>query len=107
MTNGNGSGGPLVTQDQWMGIVRQLVPFAAGMAVGKGWLTADQSNALVALILQIAGPVGLIGGAVMTYYANSKQSILTSAAAMPEVKKVVVDNAEMANAVTSTKVDTK
>jgi hypothetical protein len=100
----NGTNGPLITMDQWMGIVRQLVPFASGIAVGKGWLTMDQAGELGGLILQIAGPIGLVVGAIMTYIANSKKSILTSAGKMPEVNTVNMNDKQLAESVPSDKV---
>lgn len=106
MTTGNGANGPFISQDQWMGLVRQVLPFLAGVAVAKGWLTADQSVNLVSVILQVAGPFGLVVGGIMSYFANSRHSILTSAAQIPEVKKVVVDDQSLTESVSSPKVDT-
>lgn len=103
----NGNGNQLVTQDQAMALLRQAIPFAAGVAVAKGWLTTEQATDLMSLILQIAGPLGLVGGAVWTYIANTKKSILLSAGQMPEVQKVVVNDASLAAAVPNDKVDTK
>ena len=107
MTNGNGTKGPLITQDQWMGFVRQVIPLLSGIAIGKGWLTTDQAANLASLFLQIAGPLGLIAGGVWAYIANNKQSILKAAGKMPEVQKVVVNDAALAAAIPSPKVDTK
>lgn len=103
----NGTNGPWVTQDQWMGFARWFIPLLAGIALGKGWLTTAQASDLVSLILQIAGPLGAIAGIIWTYVANSKKSILQSAGQIPEVQKVIVTDPAIAAAVTSPKVDTK
>lgn len=74
-----------MTQDQVMGIVRQILPFIGGLAVGKGWLTTSQAAELTTLILQIAGPIFIVVSSIWAYKANSKSSIITSATNMPEV----------------------
>ena len=83
-----------MTQDQLMGLIRQLLPVVGGIAVALGWFTADQVGKLMQVILQIAGPVSVVLGAIWSLIANGKVSILTSAANMPEVKKIVVAAAE-------------
>lgn len=98
---------PLITQDQWMGFVRQAVPFLAGMATAHGWLAPAEAAGLSTLMLSIAGPIFLVGSSIWAYVANSKRSILQSASQMPEVQKVVVNDPAMAASVPSDKVDIK
>lgn len=74
-----------MTQDQVMSLVRQIIPFLGGIAVGKGWLTTAQLADLTNLSLQIAGPLFLIVGSILAFIANSKKSIVASATNMPEV----------------------
>ena len=76
------------TQDQVMGLLRQLLPLLGGIAVGLGWLTKDEVAGYSALILQSVGPIMIIIGWVLSMIANSKTSILKSAAAMPETRVV-------------------
>lgn len=95
-----------MTQDQFMGLLRQVLPFLGGLAVGKGWLTAAEFADLSTLVLQIAGPIILVGSSIWAFAANSKKSILTSVGQMPEVQKVVVTDAQLADSVPSDKVNT-
>jgi hypothetical protein len=80
MANGNGSinGGP--SQDQLIAQLRILIPALGTIATTAGWLTSDQTGPLVANCLIALGPVMYIGGSVWSYYANSRASILASAA---------------------------
>jgi len=77
-----------MTKDQLMGLLRQVLPLIAGIAVGKGWLTVDQAGTVTTLILQIIGPLGALGGMIWAAMANSKSSIIQSVAAMPETKVI-------------------
>jgi hypothetical protein len=74
-----------MTQDQVMAMLRQVLPFIAGLAAGKGWITTAQASDLMALTFQIAGPLMLVGSAIWSYMANSKTSIIKSATQMQEV----------------------
>lgn len=80
-----------MTADQLMGLVRQVLPLLGGLAIGLGWLTADQVGKITQLVLQIGGPLITLIGVIWAFVANSKASILTSAANMPEVKKIVLE----------------
>ncbi len=95
-----------MTQDQFLALVRQVIPFLAGMATGYGWLSPAEAASLSTLALSIAGPAFLIGSGIWSFIANSKKSILLSAGQMPEVQKVVMNDAVLAASVPSTKVDT-
>lgn len=84
--------------DQFMGLMRQLLPVLGTLAVTLGWATQETINTWIALILQIVGPLGIIGGVVWSVIANSKSSILQSAAKMPEVKSITITDPNLANA---------
>lgn len=79
-----------MTQDQLMGIVRVLLQVFGTIATMLGWVTPDQVGEMTANILAAVGPIMNVVGLVWTAMANSKTSILTSAARMPEVKEVVL-----------------
>lgn len=96
-----------MTQDQFMGLLRQALPFFGGIAVGKGWLTPSEVANFSDLVLQIAGPIMLVGSSIWAFIANSKKSILQSAGQMPEVSKVVVNDPALAASVPSAKVNTQ
>lgn len=68
-----------MTQDQFLGFVRQLLPFLAGIAVGHGYLNVSQAADLSTLILQIAGPLFIVGSTVWAFIANSRKSIMAAA----------------------------
>lgn len=95
-----------MTHDQWMGIIRQILPMIGGLMVALGWMTTDQMNSLVQVIMQIAGPIVTIAGVIWAAIANSKKSILQSAAQMPEVEKIVVNDKPLAESLPAN-VDTK
>lgn len=69
-----------MSQDQWLAILRQLLPALGGIAVALGWLTKDQVGPLVANILAAAGPLMLVGGTIWAVIANTRASIMASAA---------------------------
>lgn len=80
-----------MTGDQWMALLRQVLPLIGGLAIGLGWLTADQVGKITQVVLQVAGPFMALAGVVWALIANNKSSILTSAANMPEVRKIILE----------------
>jgi len=71
-----------MTSDQISGLIRQLVTLFGAIATTLGF-TIDLGPALD-LVLQIAGPIGVIIAAVWSWVANTKSSIVASVAAMDE-----------------------
>lgn len=84
-----------------MALLRQIIPIASGVAIALGFKEATVS-ATVNLLLQVGGPLFALVGIVWAYVANSKSSIITSAANMPEVKSVELKATAPANLVDST-----
>lgn len=80
-----------MTQDQFMGLLRQVLPIVGSLLVTMGWMTPADEMRWITLAMEVAGPGFIIYGVVWTFIANSKKSILTSAANMPEVKNIVLD----------------
>ena len=68
-----------MTQDQLMGLLRQLAPIFGTLLTVFGVKSAT-ANALVDMIMTIAGPIMLVGSAIWAFIANSRASIMTSAA---------------------------
>lgn len=68
-----------MTQDQLMGLLRQLAPIFGTLLTVFGMKSAA-ANALVDTIMTIAGPIMLVGSTIWTYIANSRASIMKSAA---------------------------
>lgn len=87
-----------MSKDQVMGILRWVLSFAGGVAVGKGWLTQAQVIDLTNLLLQVAGPLAALAAAAWALKANSKTSILQSASQMPEVKSMTITDPALASA---------
>ena len=62
-----------------MGLLRQIGPILGTLLTVFGMKSATAS-AVVDLIMTIAGPIMVVGSAVWAYIANSRASIMTSAA---------------------------
>lgn len=72
------------SQNQIMGILRQLLPALGAVAVTLGWVTQEQLGQVTAIILELAGPIMLIAGWALSLKANTKTSIIKAAAGMTE-----------------------
>ena len=88
------------TWDQISGVLDRVLIAVFTYAAAKGYIAQDQIANYIALI------VGILG-AIWGFYNNRPKAILQSAAALPDVQKVVIANQAMADSITSTKVDTK
>ncbi len=75
------------TQNQVMGQLRILLPALGTVAIALGWVSAEQVGGIIVAVINIAGSAMILGGAVWQVIANSKKSILTAAAQIPEVQK--------------------
>lgn len=73
-----------MTQDQFMGLLRQVLPILGTVFTALGWVSAGTSSAWMDLILQIAGPAFVLWGVIWAFIANGKGAITQSVAAMPE-----------------------
>jgi hypothetical protein len=83
-----------MTQDQLQGAgdraLLVLVTWFLTFATSKGWLTTSD-------VAQLAPTVVTIIGFAWGYYVNSPRSILKSASALPEVKKIVSTDSAQVN----------
>lgn len=75
-----------MSQDQIMGLLRQILPIIGGIATALGWISPEKVASLTATILSIAGPVIALAGIVWALVANSKSSIAASIGAMAETR---------------------
>ena len=73
-----------MTQDQFMAMLRQLLPALGGLALGLGIMSPDQIAKWTSIVLQIAGPLSVLVGVIWAMVANNKSSIVQSVASMPE-----------------------
>lgn len=75
-----------MTQDQFMGQLRQLIPQVGAILTTLGFTSAAaQLNSYTTVILLVAGPLFQLAGFLWSLKADSKSSIIASATAMPEV----------------------
>lgn len=81
-----------MNQEQTLALLRQLLPVLGGIAMTFGWLTSDQVAKGTATILQIAGPAMIVGSTIWTLFHNTKASLVTTVAAMPEVQIVKLES---------------
>lgn len=80
-----------MTNDQLMSFVRQVMPVIGTILAGLGWVSSGTWEGMSPVISQILGGLLVIGSMIWDNIANSKKSILLSAAQMPEVKTIVLD----------------
>ena len=74
---------PTLNMDMVLSAVRWAMGMVCGFAVGKGWISADQTVTITAAALAL---VPLAWG----LYTRTKASKLAAAAAIPEVQRIVV-----------------
>lgn len=87
-----------MTNDQITGMLRQVLPIIGTLAAALGWIAPEKVAPLTATILAISGPVIALGSILWMLVANSKSSIIASAAAMPEVKGIITTATPAGNA---------
>lgn len=103
------------TQDQWMGQLRQILPVIGTLLTTLGIMTPEEWQSWFTLIMAAAGPIIIAGSVVWSWIANSRKSVMQSAAAnledaapaekaavveavakMPEVKSIDLDKSQPA-----------
>jgi len=85
---------------EFAGILRALLAAALGGLVTKGFLTGDQMEQLIQLVLGVGG---IIGVAAWSYASNRLKTMVEHVVKSDEVK-VVVTEPELANSIESPKV---
>jgi len=68
-----------MTTDQIMGLLRQVLPIMGTMLTVFG-ISSATATATVDLLMTIAGPVTLVASAIWAFIANSRKSVMASAA---------------------------
>lgn len=79
-----------MSQDQLLALLRQVLPILGTLLTVFG-LSSATATAITNTLMSIAGPLMMIASTIWSLFANSKKSILTSAANMPEVKTITID----------------
>lgn len=88
----------MMSRDMAMDLLRHVLTLLGAVATAFGWLTPGEVTTWTNLIMQVGGPLLIAVGSVWGLFANTKASIVTSAAEMPEVKSIVLDKDEAATA---------
>lgn len=78
-----------MNQDQLLSIVRTLISVFSGIAIGRGWLTADQAASIGANVVVIIGALATLVPLLWGVRMHSDSAKLAAVTAMPEVKIVV------------------
>jgi hypothetical protein len=70
--------------EQISSILRHILTFGGGFVVAKGWISET-------VMLEIVGVIITIGGAVWAMFNKTSNSIVNSAAALPEVQSIKLE----------------
>lgn len=80
-----------MNQEQLTTLLRTLLQFGGGIAVGRGWIDAETSTALTgALVTLIVTAWGL--------YVRRNAGLVAAAAALPQVAQIVTTSPRIADA---------
>ena len=71
-----------MNQDQVLSSMRWLATVACGYAVGRGWITADQTTYIIAAALALV-PL------VFSFLKHTDSAKLAAVEALPDVKEIV------------------
>lgn len=70
--------------EQISSILRHVLTFGGGFAVAKGWVSAETMTGLVGAIITV-------GGVVWSLFNKTDAAIVASAAALPDVKSIKLE----------------
>ena len=73
-----------MNQDQFLGLVRNATALGSGIAIGRGWISAETGTL-------IAGGVLSFVPLAWSFFAHTNLAKLAAAATVPEVKAIVVE----------------
>ena len=71
-----------MNQDQFLGMMKIVVPTAVGWAVGHGYIPGDSAADVGTAVLTVAA-------AVWSYFAHSDSAKITAVTSLPDIKKIV------------------
>jgi len=72
-----------MNQDQFLGLVRNAAALGSGIAIGHGWITAEQGTLIIGIVLSFV-PMA------WSWFAHTNMAKLAAASSVPEVKAIVV-----------------
>jgi len=73
-----------MNQEQFLGLVRNAAALGSGIAIGRGWITAEQGTLIAGMAISLV-PL------VWSFLAHTNLAKLAAAATVPEVKAIVVE----------------
>ena len=80
-----------MSQDQFLSLLRQILPVIGTLLVTMGVTTPDKFGTWTALIMQVAGPVFVLAGIIWSQLAHTKAATITAAANVPGVRNIDLD----------------
>lgn len=80
-----------MSNEQLFGLLRQILPVIGGVLVTLGWAKPASVQLWSDTIMQAIGPAMIIGSAVWSLVSKTKANLVSTVAAMPEVKSVTLD----------------
>ncbi|MCJ2080769.1 hypothetical protein [Methylobacterium sp. J-090] len=86
-----------MNSEQLTSLLRTVLQFAGGIAVGRGWIDPETSTAIIGALVTVAATA-------WSLYTRRSAGLVASAAAVPSVQSITTTSQKMANAVDSAKV---
>ena len=87
-----------MNQDQFLGIIRAILPAGIAYIVGKGWVSSGAATDLGAAIIAVTS-------AAWSYTAHTDGAKLAAVTALPDVRKIIVASSPVNQAVAQASVD--
>lgn len=81
-----------MNSEQVIGMIRQFLPFMAGVATILGWNKNGQFDSLVTAILATIGPLMAVGSLVWSMMSKTNAAIVSTAAKAPGVDTIILQN---------------
>ncbi len=78
--------------EQIIGMIRQFLPFVAGIATILGWNKDGKFDTLVSTLLTAIGPIMLAASAIWSYFSKTDGALVSTAAAVPGVSHITLAN---------------
>lgn len=82
-----------MTQQQIIDLIRQILQVLGTVATAFGFMSPDAVASWIATIMQIAGPIAMIGSVIWGFLDARKSAQITNVANMDEVKSVTLESA--------------
>jgi len=88
-----------MTSDTLTGLLRQLLTFAGGILVARGYLSSDSMALLVTDFMTLVGAAMTFGSAAWVVYRTLRKTQIKTVAAMTDVKSVTMTTKAAADAI--------